>query len=349
MKLLPVRSLLPVLLVSLSSVPVFANSKVVERHIPTPTGLSEPLSQLIENRTVDASKSAVAIPENTEQWIELQKQFDAQGIEVAMKSVERLGILVEKRVLAGVETFFITPKSVSPEYKDKWMMHIHGGAFVFGGDEAALREAVWMANGLGAKVVSINYRKPPLHPFPAALEDTVSVWKALIETQNPEETAIFGTSAGGNLTLATTLKLVEKDLPLPGALFVGTPVVDLKETSDSWYVLEGLDPLGKREGILQGTFDLYAGEHNQKNPLISPIYAEITYFPPTIFMTGTRDLLLSDTVRMHRLLRRADIKSELHVYDGQSHGDYLLGLNADVPESEDAIKEIRQFFNRYIN
>ncbi|MBY6186594.1 alpha/beta hydrolase [Marinobacter hydrocarbonoclasticus] len=349
MKPLSLRTLLPALLVGLSSVPVFASSSVVERHIPTPTGLSESLSKLIESRTVDTSKSATAIPETTEQWIELQKQFDVQGIEVAMKSVERLGISVEKQVFAGVETFFITPNSVSPEYKDKWMMHIHGGAFVFGGDEAALREAIWVANGLGAKVVSINYRKPPLYPFPAALEDTVSVWKELIKTQNPEETAILGTSAGGNLTLATTLKLLEKDLPLPGALFVGTPAVDLKETSDSWYVLEGLDPLGKRDGLLQATFDLYAGEHNLKNPLISPIYAEITFFPPTIFMTGTRDLLLSDTVRMHRLLRSADIKSELHVYDGQSHGDYLLGLSADVPESEDAIKEIRQFFNRYIN
>ncbi|WP_336495474.1 alpha/beta hydrolase [Aliivibrio fischeri] len=208
---------------------------------------------------------------------------------------------------------------------------------------------MWVANGLGAQVISVDYRQPPLHPFPAAIDDAVAVWKELMKTQTAESTAIFGTSAGGNLTLATTLKLQELDFPVPGALFVGTPAVDLKETSDSWLTLQGLDPLGQREGLIEGAFDVYADGEALDNPLISPIYADIDEFPPTIFISGTRDLLLSDTVRMHRLLRSADVETELHVYDGQSHGDYMNGLVADMPESIDALKEIGLFFNKYIN
>ncbi|GAB3527256.1 alpha/beta hydrolase [Photobacterium alginatilyticum] len=340
------RNLVPAILVGLASSAAIANTTLNERTIPTPVGLSAEFSHVIENRETSLT---IPVPKSTEAWISLQKQYDQPGIELARSALERLGVTYEAKIFAGVDTFFVSPKKIAPEYKDKWLIHIHGGAFVFGGGESALREAAWLANGLGAQVISIDYRKPPLHPFPAALEDTVAVWKELLKTQKPESTAIFGTSAGGNLTLATTLKFQELGLPLPGALYVGTPAVDLKETSDSWYVLEGLDPLGKRDGLIQSTFELYAGEQSLSNPLISPVYADIEDFPPTVFLTGTRDLLLSDTVRMHRLLRSADVETALHVYDGQSHGDYMSGLLADIPESDDAIKEIGQFFDTHLN
>ncbi|WP_133151517.1 alpha/beta hydrolase fold domain-containing protein, partial [Vibrio breoganii] len=187
---------------------------------------------------------AIPAPKTQQDWLDLQVMFDAPGIAIAVEAAERLEVTYESRKFAGVDTFIVTPKSVSEEYKDKYLVHIHGGAFVFGGGESALREAIWVANGLGAKVISVDYRQPPLHPFPAAIDDAVAVWKELTKTQAAESTAIFGSSAGGNLTLATTLKLQELDLPLPGALFVGTPAVDLKHTSDSWNTLRGLDPLG---------------------------------------------------------------------------------------------------------
>ncbi|MGF1716523.1 alpha/beta hydrolase [Photobacterium chitinilyticum] len=346
MKINSLRHIIPAILVGLASSTAFAKTTLSERSIPTPVGISAEFSHVIENREMPLT---IPVPESTEAWIALQNNFDRAGIELARGALERLGVTYEAKTFAGVDTFFVSPKNIAVEYEDKWLIHLHGGAFVFGGGESALREAAWLANGLGAQVISIDYRKPPLHPFPAALEDAVAVWKELIKKQKPTSTAIFGTSAGGNLTLATTLKLQELGLPLPGALYVGTPAVDLKETSDSWYVLEGLDPLGQRDGLIQSTLELYAGGQELNNPLISPVYADIESFPPTIFLTGTRDLLLSDTVRMHRLLRGADVETALHVYDGQSHGDYMLGLLADIPESEDAIKEIGQFFDIHLN
>lgn len=337
---------IPALILASISSAAIANSKVEQRDVPTPIGISTELANIIENRVMPPN---VAIPATTQAWLDAQAIADQPAIETAKEVVERLNISYEAKQYAGVNTFFVTPETVAPEYEDKWLIHIHGGAFVLGGGEAALREASWVADGIGAKVISIDYSKPPLHPYPAAINDIVAVWKELTKTQSAESTAIFGTSAGGNITLATTLKLQELGLPTPGALFVGTPAVDLKETSDSWHTLKGLDPLGQREGALSAAFKLYAGDEKLDHPLISPINADIESFPPTIFISGTRDLLLSDTVRMHRKLRTADVDTELHVYDGQAHADYMLGLVTEVPESEDALKEIGLFFNQHIN
>lgn len=346
MKLKTLSTLIPAMLITLTSSTAMANITLEERTIPTPVGVSAEMTNILENKVI---APAIPVPQTIEEWMTLQPIFDAVGIEQAQQAAERLNVTYEAKQFAGVDTFFVTPENVAPEYADKWLVHIHGGAFVFGGGESALREAIWVANGLGAKVISVDYRQPPMHPFPAAIDDAVAVWKELTKTQDAASTALFGTSAGGNLTLATTLKLQQMGLPTPGALFVGTPSVDLKETSDTWNTMKGLDPLGQREGLIEGTFDVYAAGEALDNPLISPIYAEIDTFPPTVFISGTRDLLLSDTVRMHRLLRSADVEADLHIYDGQSHGDYMNGIATDLPESDDALKELGNFFNKHIN
>jgi acetyl esterase/lipase len=136
---------------------------------------------------------------------------------------------------------------------------------------------------------------------------------------------------------------------LPGAVFAGTPATDLKYTSDSWHTLDGLDPLGPREPFIQATFDLYAGGEDLMNPLLSPVYGDLKGFPPTILITGTRDLLLSDTVRMHRALRSVGGIADLHVYDGQVHADYIQGALKDLPESDDAMRELFEFFDKHLD
>jgi acetyl esterase/lipase len=316
------------------------------RTVPPPVGLSEELSAVIANRQIPPD---MPVPKTQEAWLELQQAFDAPFDEMVGPVAERLGATYESTTIGGVPCFRVTPKEVGDRFKDVWLVHLHGGAFVFGGGKSALREALWAADGLKARVVSIDYRRPPLHPFPAAIEDAVAVWKEVIEGQDAARTALFGTSAGGNLTLATTLKLKELGLPLPGALFAGTPATDLSQTTDTWHTLEGLDPLGRREGLLQATFDLYAASADLTNPLLSPIYGDLDGLPPTILISGTRDLLLSDTVRMHRALRAAGVEAQLHVYDAQSHADYMQGLVTPVPESEDAQAEIFTFFDQHLD
>ncbi len=320
-----------------------ANTKVLpEREVPTPVGVSPEFATYLDNQQF----KDMPIPTTTEEWLAAAKQFNTMAGAAGRAIAEQLEINVEQEKIAGVSTYILTPKTVVPHYKDKVLIHVHGGAFAFGGEDAVLLEANWLANGLGAKVISIDYSKPPLHPAPAATNDIITVWKEVIKTQKPEETAIMGSSAGGNLSLTSVLSMREQGLPVPGAIFAGTPAVDMAQASDSWYTLEGLDPLGTRDSVIP-TFELYAGGKDLTDPLLSPIYADIDAdFPPVAIFTGTRDLLLSDGVRMHRKLRNAGVESELHVWEGMTHGDYLA---MQLPESAEAAKELSIFLDKHIN
>ena len=345
------RSIAIALLMSASAfaqelLPVFPGVTTLgERTIPAPVGVSPEMTKIIVARQIPPD---IPVPDTREAWLELQGLFDAPADELGRKGAAHNGATYEVTEFGGVRAYVVTPKSINERWNDRVFVHIHGGAFVFGGGDSVLREAVWAANGLGVKVISVDYRRPPLDPFPAAIEDVVAVWQEVIKDQDPAGTALFGTSAGGNLTLATTLRLKELGLPLPGALFAGTPATDLANISDTWHTLEGLDPLGKREGLIEAAFNLYAGEQDLQNPLLSPINGDLDGFPPTILISGTRDLLLSDTVRMHRALRQAGVEADLHVYDGQAHGDYLQNLTGLVPESEDAQRELGEFFEEHL-
>ncbi|WP_236798251.1 hypothetical protein [Aliivibrio fischeri] len=135
MKTKLLRSAIPALLLSLSSTAAFSGMELQERTVPTPVGISTEFAQLFENRV---TPPALPVPNNTAEWLALQAQFDAPGIKMAQQGLERLDVTYEVKQFAGVETFFVTPKNIAPEYKDKWLVHIHGGAFVFGGGESAL-------------------------------------------------------------------------------------------------------------------------------------------------------------------------------------------------------------------
>jgi acetyl esterase/lipase len=319
--------------------------KLDKRAVPAPAGVSKELRRLISTRQIPP---ALPVPETRKAWLEMQRTQDANNATAARDLAKKLGATWKSIEVAGVPCFLVTPKKIGERFKDRWFVHLHGGAFVLNGGEGCLTEALWVADACQARVLSIDYRRPPVHPFPAAIEDAVAVWKAVIKKQDASATALFGTSAGGNLTLTTTLKLKQLGLPLPGALFAGTPATDLEKIGDTWYTLQGLDPLGRYDGFLRACFEAYVPSKDFSDPLMSPARGDVRGFPPTILISGTRDLLLSDTVRMHRALRKADVEADLHVYEGQSHADYISGAPVDAPESQDAQKEIARFFDKHL-
>ena len=348
-----VAALLPLLALSASSFaqelvsPFPGVTTLGERTIPAPIGISSEMLEVVKERQIPPT---IPAPESREEWLEMQRLFDSAGEELGRAGADYNEATYEVTEIAGVRSYIVTPKIISPRFADRVFVHAHGGAFVFGGGDSALREAVWVATGVGVKVVSVDYRRPPLHPFPAAIDDTIAVWKQVTEGQSSAKTALFGTSAGANIVLAATLKLKRLGEPLPGAIFAGTPGTDFDKISDTWHLMAGLDPLGSREknGMLEACINLYAGDADPSNPLISPINGDLNAFPPTILISGTRDLLLSDTVRMHRALRKAGVEADLHVYDGQTHGDYMQNLIRHVPECEDAQRELFEFFDEHL-
>jgi acetyl esterase/lipase len=188
---------------------------------------------------------------------------------------------------------------------------------------------------------------PPEGYFPAALDDAMTVYKAALKMAEPKNMAVFGTSAGGALVLEMMLLMKQDGLPMPGAIAPGTPMSDVTKAGDTFYTNDMVDNvLVSRDGFCDAGTIVYAHGHDLKNPLLSPVYGNMHGFPPAILTTGTRDLLLSNTVRVHRKLREAGVDAQLQVYEGQSHAQYQQ--DDRVPETKEAFGEITAFFDKHL-
>ncbi len=248
---------------------------------------------------------------------------------------------IETTHIAGVLCYDCVPEGHDAA-RDPVYLFVHGGAFVAGGGVFAKAVGGRAADSIGVRVVSVDYRMPPEDPFPAAPEDCVAVYQALLETIDPARLVIGGSSAGGNIAAAATLMIRDRGLPLPAGTVLLTPEVDLTESGDSFTTNAELDVILK--GGLPDCNAIYAGGHDLTDPFLSPLFADYTKgFPPTLVQSGTRDLFLSNSVLIHRKLRGAGIEAELHVWEAMPHGGFLLG---DVPENAEIQAEVARFIRR---
>jgi monoterpene epsilon-lactone hydrolase len=315
--------------------------EVPSRTIPVPDTVS-PQMQAIIGRPFNPGFNAV--PATTAEWKARVDKAALMTVAALPKIREALGVTVQATTIAGVKAFIVTPKVVLPRNRDRVLLHLHGGVRVLNPGEAGTLEAILMAGFGGFNVISVDYRMPPDFPFPAALDDAVAVYRELLKSNKPKNVGIFGTSAGGSLTLTTLLRAKLENLPMPGAIAPSTPTVDLTKTGDTLFTNEMVDnTLGTQDGFIHATALLYADGRDLKDPLLSPIYGDVRGFPPAILTSGTRDLYLSNTVRMHRKLRAAGVEAVLQLWEGQSHAQYLFDMNA--PETKEYHDEIARFFD----
>jgi acetyl esterase/lipase len=317
--------------------------EVPARTIPVPATVSPALQQLIA-RGVAAPTDP---PTTVEEWSKLQATRDAATAKYVEALAQQAGATIEPVQVAGVSCYRVTPQTIAPGKEDVLVFHVHGGAFVFNGGVACTWEAILLAHACQARVLSIDYRMPPDHPFPAAVDDVLAAWKKTAAEHNPRRVVMGGTSAGGNLILTTVQQCRKDGLPIPAAIFLGSPGADLTKTGDSIFVNAEVDNIiGRYEGRVEACLKLYANGRDLREPLLSPMYGDFSGFPPTILVAGTRDLLLSDTARVHRKLRGAGAVAELHVFEGMSHAEYLLAYH--TPEGLELLGEIAAFFNRFV-
>ncbi len=321
--------------------------RVPAHTVPVPTDVSPELQEAIAGLPALRERGTPAVPKSVEGWRKLIADADSASLQQLARLRKAFPADVKSQVISGVKTYMVMPARVAPRNRNRVLVHFHGGGYVLAGGEAAVGEAILMAYHGRIKVISVDYRMPPDHPFPAALEDTVAVWRGVIKAYNPKNVGMFGTSAGGGLTLATVHKLKELKLPLPGALAPGTPWSDLAATGDTYFTNDYLDGvIGNYNGFLSGCAELYAGKHDLKDPLSSPLYGNFSGFPPAILTTGTRDLLESDTVRVYRKLRQAGVDARLQVFEAMSHAEYIVLFNSR--ESREAFGEIARFFDAHL-
>ncbi len=252
---------------------------------------------------------------------------------------------VTQRSIAGVDTKIITPRHIPEEKQMRVLMNLHGGGF--NSDSGSLTESIPVAFLSQTKVVAVLYRLAPEHRFPAAIDDAVSVYRDLLKSYKPTNIAIYGTSAGAILTGEVAVKLRQLGLPLPGALgvFSGMGDFSLNGDSQSLYALNGfsghLDPPAPRG---QGGNE-YAGSADLKDPLLSPMYADLHGLPPTLFITSGRDMLLSGTSLLHRAFLRAGVDARLVVFEGLPHAFWN---DPTLPETKEADQTMANFFDQQL-
>jgi len=318
--------------------------EVPARSVPVPPTVSPQMAKIVG---APLRNNWNIQPKTGDEWKPVADAGAAATIKNVPGMIERLHVKVEKTTIDGVRAFIVTPEVIPPENRNRLLIHVHGGCYVLNPGEASLPEALFMAGFGHFKVIAVDYRMPPEAYFPAALEDGLTVYKNAIKTTNPKNIAIFGSSAGGALTMEMVLKAKQEGLPLPGAIAPGTPMSDVTKVGDTFVTNAMLDNvLVSPDGFCDAATKVYANGHDLKDPLLSPVYGDMQGFPPTILTSGTRDLLLSNTVRVHRKLRQVGVEAALQVYEGQSHAQYYRDDTS--PEAKEAFEEIAGFFDKHL-
>ncbi len=249
---------------------------------------------------------------------------------------------IEEKTIGGVQTDVITPLDTPEENRGRVLINLHGGGF--NSDSGSLIEGVPICNLAKIEVVTVYYRLAPENPFPAAVEDVVAVYKELLKDHKSQNIGIFGTSAGGILTAEVAVKLKQSGIPLPGALGLFTMMGDFANAGDSanLFTLNGFP--GNLEPAHTGTHPRseYVGNTDPKDPVLSPLYADLREMPPSLCVTSTRDLLLSGTTIFHRALLRAGDDSQLVVFEALPHAFWY---HFQLPETREALELMAKFFD----
>lgn len=252
----------------------------------------------------------------------------------------------------GVPVVRVQPRSAPTDpAAQRLLIELHGGAFVFGrADSLGLLEAIPVAAMTGATVIAVEYRQGPEHKFPAASEDVAAVYRAALERMPANHIGIFGCSAGGVLTGESLAWFDKEKLPMPGAAGLFCAGGDARYGGDSRYVMAAINDalLPHSDGALPIMEDLYYGDVDFRDPLVSPVFSEelLARFPPTLFITATRAAELSNVSYMHGRLVDLGRESDLHVWEGLGHAFHL---DAKLPESQQAYRVMARFFTRHLD
>ena len=244
-----------------------------------------------------------------------------------------------ERLEFGTASVYVATPFGTDTADPRIFFNIHGGGFTDGGGVVAEQSTQYVAGSYGVRTWGMDYRMLPQHPYPAGLDDCMIAYRELLKVRRPEDIAVGGLSAGANLTAALLLRAHSEGLPMPAAAVLYSIPGDLTQSGDTYQTnrfmmaSDGLGLLG----------ELYAGDHDIRNPLVSPLFADYPAdFPPTILIAGTRDFLLSDTSLLHRKLRSAGVRTELFIFEGAPHG----GFGGRAPEDHEQVEIVRSFLER---
>ncbi|WP_263367196.1 alpha/beta hydrolase [Edaphobacter bradus] len=307
----------------------------ITRVIPVPPSLSQEAKAVLRRADRGGEETLAQRRAGTDAW-------QARAGEASRKMYP---VNIKDATIGGVPVRDVTPLDATPQHPDRVLLNVHGGGFSV--DSGSLTESIPMANLTHTRVVSVLYRLAPEHPFPAAVDDTVAVYRELLKTYKPAHIALYGTSAGAILSAEVAVRLKQLGLPLPGALGVFSGMGDFSQAGDSeaMYGLSGLTgalPLPDGKPILPE----YIGSTDPKDPVLSPLYSDLRGMPPALFITSGRDLLLSGTTILHRAFLRSGDDARLVVFEGLPHAFWN---DVSLPETKEAYGLMANFFAQQLS
>jgi monoterpene epsilon-lactone hydrolase len=225
-------------------------------------------------------------------------------------------VTVTAGALGGVPTAEITVAGIEPRHT---VLYFHGGVYVLGDAFLAADLASQVGRRTGAKVISVDYRLAPEHPYPAAVDDALTAYEALLRNGTDPSSVVFaGESAGGGLAVATLVNARDHRLPLPAAAFAMSPYADLTLAGATMETKREADPLLSPHALRVRAADYTSGQDPALG-LISPIFADLSDLPPLIIQAGTHEVLLDDAIRLARQAAIADVEVTLDITPGVPH------------------------------
>lgn len=263
-----------------------------------------------------------------------------EAIARRMRTARRVG--VRTAVIDGIKCEWLVPEGCSDA---PVLLYLHGGAYLLGSARTHRRMVSFVARAAGMRALLPEYRLAPEHPFPAALDDALAVYRSLVGQSDGSMMAVAGDSAGGGLAMATLLALRDAGDALPGAAALLSPWLDLAGTGESMVTNAGNDPWFRPDDM-PAIVERYCSPYDLKNPLVSPVYGDPRGLPPILIQVGDLEILLSDATRLADHISESGGKVVLQVWPGMWHvWQYFVG---QMPEARRAIEQIGEFLRKNV-
>lgn len=305
-----------------------------------PSTISEAAQAFLANGAFPSSE--MPDPSDKAAWRHHIAAANAGLTQMTQAAAASFDVMTVALDLPGCTLYEIAPESPDPDRADAAIYYLHGGGFIVGGGVAAGYAATPLAASTRVRTYSADYRMPPDFPFPHALDDALEGYRTVLERHAPSRIVVAGSSAGAGLAASMLLKARDQGLPMPAGCVLHTPEADLTESGDTFETNDTIDTVLSHR--LTKAIALYANGHDLRDPYLSPVEGDFgPGFPSTLLLSGTRDLFLSNTVRMHRKLRLAGISADLHVFEAMPHGGFF-----GAPEDEELMGEQILFIKRCI-
>jgi epsilon-lactone hydrolase len=320
------------------------NNSASQIYIP-PT-ISKEAQEILRNLITNFPPLVVPNSDDFKGWQKLNQQASSMFMQLSQPIVDSYQPNITATKLGDINILDVKPKGWSDN--GKVLIYVHGGGYTLLGANSTLANAAVVANATGLRVISVDYSLAPLSKWNQTTDEVVSVVQALRDQgYSLNDIGMYGDSAGGGLVGGSVLKMRDEKPQMPAALVLWSPWTDVTRIGDTYTTLRNADPFLSEVTMLENMANAYAHPSDQKNPYVSPVYGNFSSgFPPTLIQGGTKELILSDFVRLYQALDQAGISVKLDIYEGMPHAFQASFQN--TTESDLAISKTSNFLSEYL-